>query len=249
MNKYLKNLEKREFVVTDGCTGRCKHCSQGEHRGFGECIDPMAAARVVRSVCGSFPIKTVMAFGGEPLLHPEAVYAIMDAASECGVARRQLITNGFFTSDREKMADVAKRLSRCGVNDLLLSVDAFHQETIPLDTVKAFAKFTLEMGIPVRLQPAWLVSPDDLNEYNVKTREILNGLSDLGLEIGSGNIVFAEGNAKKYLAKYFDENSPQNPYVEDVCDVKCLSVESNGNVLGGNICAEDILGIIKKYAP
>ena len=33
MNKYLKNLNRIEFVVTMACTGKCKHCSQGEHKG------------------------------------------------------------------------------------------------------------------------------------------------------------------------------------------------------------------------
>lgn len=249
MNKYLKNLEKIEFIVTNACTGRCKHCSEGDHEGCGERIEPLAAARAVRLSCERFPIKTVMAFGGEPLLYPEAVYAIIGAASECGVPRRQVITNGFFTSDSERMAEVARELSRCGVNDLLLSVDAFHQETLPLCKVKEFARCAKWCDIPVRLQPAWLVSADDMNSYNVKTREILGEFSDLGLEVSEGNVVFPEGNAKKYLSEYFKEIAPENPYTEDPCNVKCLSIEPNGNVLGGNIYSESILEIIKKYAP
>lgn len=31
MNEYLKNLNRIEFVITDSCTGKCKHCSQGNH--------------------------------------------------------------------------------------------------------------------------------------------------------------------------------------------------------------------------
>ncbi len=31
MNEYVKNLNRIEFVVTMACTGRCKHCSEGEH--------------------------------------------------------------------------------------------------------------------------------------------------------------------------------------------------------------------------
>ena len=31
MNKYLKNINRIEFVVTMACTGKCKHCSQGSH--------------------------------------------------------------------------------------------------------------------------------------------------------------------------------------------------------------------------
>ena len=48
-NKYLENLDKIEFVVTDACTGRCKHCSQGDHRG-GAKINGEIAAEAVKKV-------------------------------------------------------------------------------------------------------------------------------------------------------------------------------------------------------
>ena len=38
MNPYIKNLEKIEFVVTMACTGKCRHCSEGNHDGFTEHI-------------------------------------------------------------------------------------------------------------------------------------------------------------------------------------------------------------------
>ena len=50
MNQYLKNLNKIEFVVTYACTGRCKHCSEGEHTSCGERIDPEIAADAVRKI-------------------------------------------------------------------------------------------------------------------------------------------------------------------------------------------------------
>ena len=99
----------------------------------------------------------------------------MMAAKDSEVPRRQVITNGYFSKNAEKIREVAERLATCGVNDLLLSVDAFHQETIPLDVVKAFATEAKKCGIPIRLQPAWLVSATDDNLYNRKTREILGG--------------------------------------------------------------------------
>ena len=43
-NQYLRNLNKIEFVVTYACTGRCKHCSEGDHASCGERIDPKIAA-------------------------------------------------------------------------------------------------------------------------------------------------------------------------------------------------------------
>lgn len=249
MNQYLKNLNKMEFVVTCACTGRCKHCSEGKHTSAGEHIDPETAASAVRRVAEAYPIQTVMAFGGEPLLYPEAVYAIMSAARERGVPRRQVITNGYFSKSTEKMREVAERLHGCGVNDLLLSVDVFHQESIPLDTVMAFAKELKACGIPVRLQPAWLVSEDDGNPYNQKTRELLGHFRDLQLPVGEGNMVFPEGNAKKYLAEYFGDQPPINPYVEDPYDIRCLSFSPGGEVLDGNVCRQDIMEILEQYAP
>ena len=247
MNAFLKNLCKIEFVVTYACTGRCKHCSEGEHSACGERIDPSVAAEAVRRIASEYAIKTVMTFGGEPLLCPDAVEKIMLTAKELSIPRRQVITNGYFSNDAEKIKAMASRLAECGVNDLLLSVDAFHQETIPLDVVRLFAKAAKAYGIPTRLQPAWLVSPADENPYNKKTRELLESLRDLQIPVGEGNVIFPEGNAKKYLAEYFADTIPENPYVEDARDVRCISFSPNGDVLDGNVYRCDIMDILNSY--
>ena len=249
MNAYLKNLSKIEFVITDACTGRCKHCSEGYHSTRGIFIDPTVAANAVGAVCAEYDVRTVMCFGGEPLLYPDAVFEIIGTATALNVEKRQVITNGYFSSDEGVIADIAGRLADCGVNDLLISVDAFHQETIPLDVVRSFAKATRSCGIPTRLQPAWLVRCEDDNPYNRSTRHILEKLSDIGIPTGEGNVVFFEGNAKKHLAQYFTESLPENPYTEDPCDVKCLSFSPSGDVLNSNIYKKDIMEIIKDYAP
>ena len=248
MNPYLK-VEKIEFVVTYACTGHCKHCSEGERVSCSSSIDPRVAADAVRKVASAYPLETVMAFGGEPLLCSEAVCAIMNAALDCGVPRRQVITNGYFSNDSSRIEKVATMLAECGVNDLLVSVDAFHQETIPIDTVVEFTAAAVARGIPTRLSPAWLVSPTDDNHYNRRTREILDNFAGIDVTVGDGNVVFFEGNAKKYLAEYFVENISENPYTQDPCEIKCLSVEPDGRLFGENIYRTDVLDIIKGYTP
>lgn len=249
MNPYLKNLNKIEFVVTDACTGRCKHCSEGDHVACGERMDPSVAAEAVRKITAVYDIQTVMTFGGEPLLYPDTVCAVMNAAKEACVPKLQVITNGYFSKNTDRIREVAEQLATCGVNDLLLSVDAFHQETIPLDTVKLFAADLQKNGVRVRLQPAWLVSPTDNNPYNRKTRELLDSFRDMGISENEGNIVFPEGNARKYLAEYFTDEVPENPYVEDPRDVKCISFSANGDVLGGNVYRRDLMDMIENYVP
>ena len=249
MNPYLKNLNKIEFVVTYACTGQCRHCSEGDHAVRGERIDPMVAADAVRKIAAEYDVKTVMTFGGEPLLYPDAVYAIMTVAKELDIPKRQVITNGYFSKNIDNIRKVVQNLAACGVNDLLLSVDAFHQETIPLDVVRSFATEAKARGIPIRLQPAWLVSAADDNSYNRKTREILNSFADLNISENEGNIVFPEGSARKYLAEFFTDALPENPYTEDPRDVCCVSFEPNGDVLGGNVYKCDIMKIIEDYQP
>ena len=249
-NPYLRNLDRIEFVVTYACTGRCRHCSEGDHAGAGTHIDGAAAAAMIERVTQCFNIESLMTFGGEPLLYPSAVYSIHESARNAGIPKRQIITNGYFTRDAEMTAQTARMLCDAGVNDVLVSADAFHQETIPLDAVLRFASLLLDAGIEnIHVQPAWLVNPDDGNEYNVKTREIIGKFSDAGISASEGNVIFPEGNAVRYLNEYFKNVKPENPYVEDARDIRTLSISPDGSVLGGNIYTDDIIDLIGRYKP
>ena len=248
MNEYLRNLNKIEFAVTLACTGRCKHCQNGDPAHSAEHIDQEAAAKAVREVCEVYAIEMVMTFGGEPLLYPEAVCAIHRAATEMGVKTRQVITNGYFAKSRSRMEAVVRELADSGVNDLLLSVDAFHQEAIPLKPVLQFAQCVQKAGIPLRLSPAWLVSREDGNPYNMRTRELLRAFEPLDIPAGGGNVIFPSGNALKYLREYFSEDAaPSSPYDDDPRDVRCLSFSPNGDVLDGNVYRTGILEIMDAY--
>jgi len=250
LNRYLKDLCRIEFVITYACTGRCKHCSEGEHGSSGEHISSEVAARAVYDIAENYSIGSLMTFGGEPLLYPDTVCAIHSAARDAGIKKRQIITNGFFSSDKRSIRSVAQRLFECGVNDVLLSVDAFHQESIPIETVKLFAEEVKRTGVCIRTQPAWLVSVDDTNPYNTQTREILRQFSDMGIEENEGNIIFPSGNALIYLKDYFDKyGAAEDPYKEDPNKLRTVSFEPDGYVLGGNVYREGILSILEKYQP
>lgn len=249
MNKYLQNLNRIEFVVTMACTGKCKHCSQGDHK-TNENIDKDIAADAIRKTAKEYNIKSVMTFGGEPLLYPETICEIHKAAKEMNIPKRQLITNGYFSKDINKIREVAKMLSECGVNDILLSVDAFHQETIPIEYVKAFAENIVNNKLQIRVHPAWLVSEDDNNKYNIITREILSEFNTMGIETSDGNVIFPSGNALKYLSEYFESSDTENnPYEEDPADIKAICFSANGDILRSNIYKQDISEILASYLP
>lgn len=251
MNQYLRNLDRLEFIMTLACTGSCRHCSEGSHAGYSERLDGKKAAEAVISAASAYGIKSVMTFGGEPLLCPEDAFMIHSAAKRAGIPKRQIITNGFFSRDPEKITHCAERLVESGANAILLSADSFHQETIPLEPVMKFAEACLKAGAEdIRLNPAWLISPDDPNPYNLETRRIVSEFEKLGISSAKGNVIFPQGNARIYLADYFDLSAPAvNPYDEDPSDLHSVSVSPDGSLLGGNIYREDILDILERYAP
>lgn len=113
-----------------------------------------------------------------------------------------------------------------------------------------FAECAVNAGIPVKLQPAWLVSPEDRNPYNEKTIGIIRAFDHMHIPLNQGNVVFPSGNALKYLREYFDENaSPFSPYEEAPTDVRTISFDANGDVLNGNVYKTDVLEIIRAYRP
>ena len=71
----------------------------------------------------------------------------------------------------------------------------------------------------------------------------------MDIPVAEGNVIFPEGNARKYLLEYFNDNLPENPYKEDPCNVKCVSFSPNGDLLDGNVYKSDVMEIIKNYAP
>lgn len=247
MNKYLKNINRIEFVVTMTCTGKCKHCSQGNHIS-NEHIDGEIAEKAVYDICNHYKINSLMTFGGEPLLYPETVCKIHSAAKEMNIPNRELITNGYFSKDINRIKNVAQMLAESGVNSVMLSVDTFHQETISIEYVKVFAQAVLDERISIYTHPAWLVSSDDDNKYNLQTRKILKEFDALGIEQSTGNVIFPRGNALKYLGEYFKKNVEyNNPYIENPKDMKTVSFSANGDVLNGNIYENSILDIMNSY--
>lgn len=189
LNQYTKNLNRIEFVITMACTGRCKHCSEGEHVSDGEHINGDVAAKAIHDICNFYDIKSIMTFGGEPLLFPEDVCKIHAAAREAGIQKRDLITNGFFSKDKGRIKEAAHMLAENGIGTVSLSVDAFHQETIPMEPVVFFAECIKKEGICIRVHPAWLVSEADDNPYNVRTKEILRVFGQMDIKASAGNII------------------------------------------------------------
>lgn len=258
------DLKRVEFIVTYQCSGKCKHCSIGDavKNDMGEHIQYSKMKDVLTKLSKRFSIESVMCFGGEPLLYSSDVCKIMQEAKQCDIPNRQIITNGYFSKSESKIADVILLLEEAGTTQILLSIDSFHQETIPIEPVYFFAKKVLEGGvIEIKAHPAWVIDKENDNVWNCRTGEILRLFDNLNLSISNGNNIFPAGNAIQYLLEYFPKKEidlnikcGNAAYTNALDEIDTISITPDGKVwiCGfsiGNIYEENILEIIDRYNP
>ena len=264
MIKRFLEPRRIEFPVTYLCNGRCRHCYAPKHvDGYPRHVDASLAVDVVRKVSRSFDVDSVMTFGGEPMLFPEVVCSIHREATAQGVPRRELITNGYWSRSDRETRNAAHELHESGVNQIHFSVDAFHQEHIPIGRVRVAIESCLEAGIEdLALNPCWLVSEEEDNEYNRETRSILEELQGLNVRVSEGNFVEPAGlallNLKAFLPPRVKAPSGacgDMPHTEPLDSVSCISVEPDGKVAVcdglyvGDASKSDVLRLIDSYDP
>lgn len=264
ISPYMK-LNRIEFMVTHQCSGACIHCSIGDKLNKinkNKFVSLQDAINTVEKLTEMFEISSIMTFGGEPLLYPDVVCAIHKTADLCGIGEKQLITNGYFSNDDQKCREVANSLRDAGLNNLLLSVDAFHQRTIPVEPVYRFAEYAQAAGISnINLHPCWVIDAKHNNIYNIETKDILKQFSRLHIPISSGNNVFMAGRAVENLAEYYEKPNldltsicGSQPYTQPLTDITSISIVPSGDVQVcaftiGNIYTESIEDIIARYNP
>jgi len=263
MNKYLI-VKRIEFAITYLCNVRCSHCySIWGKEEFSTHINKSLARKIVRKVGRKYKPKSIMTFGGEPLLFPEIVYAIHKEAVDVGIPLREVITNGYWSKNGDKIKEIAQNLAESGVISIIISVDAFHQEHVPLGIVRRTAEACLQAGIEdLAWSPCWVVSEDDDNLYNRKTRSILKELEDLPVRNSGGNVMEPEGfaliNMREFLPprkKIPAGKCSDIPYTDPLDSVESICVEPDGRIAVckdfhiGNASEADVIDIIENYDP
>jgi hypothetical protein len=167
-------------------------------------------------------LSSFMIFGGEAMLYPDRTIKLFERAQELEIPSIQLITNGFWGRDSTKARTWAERLKEAGVNDILVSVDAFHLPHIPVDWPREAASACLDAGIHrVRWNVAVLEGLDAGNPYDLETKRILDSLSNLDVQ-ASLNDIWPRGRAVENLARYL----PKRPM-----GGRCPEANPTGNIV------------------
>ena len=204
------NLRRLEFTLTRKCNSQCIHCQADASLRKGvmrvkDAYNYLAEATAVSD------LESFMIFGGEPMLYPKRTIAIFNKASQFRIPKIEMITNGVWGKNKPTAEKIARKLKAAGVNDLNISVDAFHLQFIPLEYPRNAALASLKADIEnITWNVAVIDSINATNEYDKKTAQILKTLQPIGLEACTVKIVPA-GRAIQNLRQYFQHTSVYGP--------------------------------------
>ena len=165
--------------------------------------------------------------GGEPFLYLEEMKAVSEYAQERYNLPSGASTNSFWADSKNRARSVLSSLYEVGLRELLVSVDDFHQEYVPLDYVKNSVEAAKELGIHTIIQCVKTKSSHDLKYY----------LEALGVNKGE-NIQASEipctplGSASTRIPQ--DEFITYSKIPSDYCSIfRALVVNPDGSV---NLC-------------
>jgi hypothetical protein len=131
------------------CASACGHClyNCGPHREKNY-ISPAAAEENFRAV-KSLGCSAVHIGGGEPLLRPQDLAAVLAAARRAGVSIDYVETSAAWFKDPNSAAALLAGLRDKGLHTLLVSISPFHNEHIPFDRTRGVMAAARMAGVRI----------------------------------------------------------------------------------------------------
>ena len=145
----INRLLSGGLIANYHCTSRCRHClyNCGPHRSK-EYITADWAEKSFRAM-KSLGCESVHIGGGEPMLQPNALGVVLEAASRTGMGIDYVETNSSWYRDPTSAAETLARLKALGLRTLLISISPFHNEHIPFAKVAGVMRACRHAGIRV----------------------------------------------------------------------------------------------------
>lgn len=161
-------------------------------------------ASYLEAVAGQ-PLEGILLFGGEPFLCYDLLRASIPLAATLA-QQLYVFTNGYWATDPDTALQRLAGLQEAGLDYILFSVDAFHQDRIPLGRVATGIQAARTLGYrTIEIDNRFLGSPETDNTFNRRTRANmirlakLCDLSDVRVDQGPARMV---GRAVDELSYY-----------------------------------------------
>jgi hypothetical protein len=205
-------------------------------------------------------LEWVCIFGGETLLYPELLFNVIREVKKFEVPRVSVITNGFWGENEKLAKKYAKNLKNAGLDKLIVSVDAFHQEFIRLEIIKTVLQAAKDARIEnIKIDAKVLGALEEDNVFNERTKALLKEIQrDFDVEIDI-KPVSLYGRAAHTLARYLPskgipkERCSSLHYYGSLKEPTGIEIEPNGwvwiciGIAIGNAKTDALSQILQKY--
>lgn len=243
------DLKRLEFTLTTKCNSECIYCQADASPLRKEVMEVEEAHNYLTDASGVSILESFMVFGGEPVLFSDRAISIFEKAHQLSIPKIEMLTNGFWGRNKKKADELTIRLKSSGLNCLGISVDAFHQQFIPLQYPKNAAMAAIDAGIEqVTWNVAVIESLNGRNKYDRETALILEALKPLRIDAHIHKVL-PVGRAAKNLWRYFKPETLDGPCVTDpilennLTNPQSITVEPSGEV---DICWNLTIGNAKE---
>jgi hypothetical protein len=208
------------------------------------------------------PFDWLTVHGGEPFLYFDILKQIIHKSAELGIPKIGVITNAYWAIDLVKTEHKLKELRRAGLNHITISVDAFHQEYIPIEKMRNAIISASNLGFEKVWVDSYFINPTEFSSpYDLKTRDAIESLRDIqGVEFSKYQVGM-EGRAADLLIKETEkcggipQGKCQFPFWlgGDLKNPKVIEIDREGNVTlcpglcVGNAKESSLLNILDSY--
>ncbi|MCB2172137.1 radical SAM protein [archaeon] len=128
------HLFRLGLILTYRCNAECRHCFFESSPRREETI-PLELGIKAIDEATKLGAEWISLTGGEPFLEPVLVSAFIKHASKSGL-KTEIVSNGYWATSVQKATRILEPLKTLGLDALNLSIDDFHQEYIPITSVK-----------------------------------------------------------------------------------------------------------------
>jgi hypothetical protein len=145
----ISRLRSGGLITNYYCSSACRHCLyRCSPRWPKDFISP-EETREALETSRQLGCRALHIGGGEPLLNPGGVAAVLSAAQDAGVAIEYVETNASWYRNHETACALLEKLVAAGLFTLLVSISPFHNEFIPFRKVRGVLAACRENGISV----------------------------------------------------------------------------------------------------
>lgn len=157
----INNLISGGIITNYKCSSKCKHCLYASSPSWPNDYMTASTAEEIFSILKRLGCHNVHIGGGEPLLKPEKIFPVLEAAARNNINIDYIETNASWFKDEASAKTILKELIKHGVHTLLISIDPYHNEYIPFYKVKGLIRACskVNMGVFPWLIDFW----DDLD--------------------------------------------------------------------------------------